>query len=52
MNSAAGTNPEGGAVTEVMFANADQTAQTGEVRIRNPDVGCENKVAGLVEGLE
>lgn len=51
MNSAAGTNPEAGAITEVMFANADQAAQARPVTIGNGDVGCEINVASLVEGL-
>jgi hypothetical protein len=52
MNAMAGANPEGGAITEVIGGEADQAAQAREVSIGNCNVGCEVKVAGLVEGLD
>ncbi|HEV3308054.1 MAG TPA: hypothetical protein VGZ91_16560 [Candidatus Sulfotelmatobacter sp.] len=51
MNAAARANPEAAAVTEVIFAGAEEAAEAGPVAIGDGEVGGQKALAGLVEGL-
>jgi hypothetical protein len=51
MNATAGTNPEAGTITEVIFFGSEQAAEASPVSLGHGEVGGEMELAGLVEGL-
>jgi hypothetical protein len=51
MNATAGTNPEPGAVTEVIWGRAKEATQAGPMSLGYGEARGEEELAGLVEGL-
>jgi hypothetical protein len=51
MYAVAGSNPETGAITEVIAGQAQQAAKTGPMSVSEGNICGEIELAGLVEGL-